>query len=147
MLQENGFVVGGFVALHEMESDCYQIKNIKTNKKCPLMQRVATFDKRPRHFQFFPQGVEMGNSCLQELLLHSPDIAVVDEIGAFELRGKLWSGGFTLLVESSVPLIFTVKESLLDKVIAKWNIEPTIIFNSPSFSNPDEAFERMKRFL
>ena len=147
VLQTNGFVVGGFVALHEMESDCYQIKDVMTNEQTPLMQRVATFDKRPHHFQFFPQGVEMGNSCIKELLMHPPDIAIIDEIGGYELREKLWSDNFTQLVASSVPLVFTVKERLLDKVVAKWSIEPTLIFSSKDFSNPNEAYERIKRFL
>ena len=147
MLQTNNFAVGGFVALREIVSDCYQIKNIKTNKESPLMQRIATFNKRPYHFKFFPEGVEKGNDCIEELLMHPPDIAIIDEIGAFELRGKLWSSSFTQLVESPVPLIFTVKPRLLDKVVAKWNIEPTLVFSPPSFSNPDEAFEQMKGFL
>lgn len=147
LLQTNGFVVGGFVALHEFEFDCYQIKDIKTNEKTPLMQRVATFDMRPNHFKLFSEGIEMGNNCIQELLVHPPDIAVVDEIGGYELRGNLWSNSFKQLVESSIPLFFTVKERLLDKVIAKWSIKPTLIFNPADFGDSDKAFERIKRFL
>ena len=147
LLQMNGFVVGGFVALHEVESDCYQIKDVKTNKMFPLMQRVAGFEKRPHHFKFFSQGVEMGNNCIRELLEHPPDIAIVDEIGGYELRGKLWCSSFTQLLESSIPLIFTVKERLLDKVIEKWRMEATLVFRSADFTNPNEAFERMKKFL
>ena len=143
----NGFVVGGFVALHEIESDCYQIKDIKTNEKTPLMQRVATFDQRPNHFKLFPEGVELGNNCIKELLAHPPDIAFMDEIGGYELRGKLWSNSFTQLVESSVPLVFSVKERLLDKVVSKWNIEPTLTFTPADFCDSDKAFERIKRFL
>lgn len=146
-LQMNGFEAGGFVALHELQSDCYQIKNIKTNKESPLMQRVATFDKRPNHFKFFPEGVEMGNNCIKELLNHPPDIAIVDEIGGYELRGELWSSGFKQLVESFVPLLFTVKERLFDKVVVKWDIEPSLVFSPADFSNLDEAFERMKKLL
>ena len=147
LLQTNGFVVGGFVALHEKDADCYQIKDIKTNKVASLMQRVASFEKRPYHFKFFSQGVEMGNNCIEELLVHPPDIVIVDEIGGYELRGKLWSSSFTQLVESSVPMIFSVKESLLDKVMAKWSISPSHLFSSADFNNPGKAFECIKRFL
>lgn len=147
LLQANGFAVGGFLALHEVESDWYKIIDIKTNKVSPLMQRVATFEKRPHHFKFFPEGVEMGNDCIKELLMHPPDIAVIDEIGGYELRGKLWNSSFTQLVESSVPLIFSVKERLLDKVMAKWSISPSHVFSSADFNSPGKAFECIKRFL
>ena len=147
LLQMNGFVVRGFVALHDIELDCYHIKDVKTNETTPLMQRVASFEKRPHHFKFFPRGVEMGNDCIKGLMMHYPDIAVVDEIGGYELRGKLWSSSFAQLLESSVPLIFSVKDRLLDKVVAKWGIEPSHIFNSADFCDPYNAFKLIKRSL
>lgn len=147
MLQINGFVVGGFVALHDIESDYYQIKDLKTNEVSPLMERVASFEERPRHFKFFPEGVEMGNSCIKELLIHPPDIAIVDEIGGYELRGELWNSCFTQLIDSSIPLIFSVKDRLLHKVVSKWNIEPTHVFSSDDFNNLEEAFEHIKSYL
>ena len=147
LLEMRGFDIAGFVALHELQSDSYQIKDIKTNEESLLMQRIASFEQRPNHFKFFPEGVEMGKNCIKELLINPPDIAIIDEIGGYELRGEFWSSSFTHLVKSSVPLIFTVKESLLGKVIENWRIEPTLIFHSGDFTNPNEAFERMKKFL
>ena len=143
----SGFVVGGFVALHDVQSDCYRIKDIKTNEEAPLMQRVATFDKRPYHFEFFAEGVEIGNKCIEELLTQTPDIAVVDEIGGYELAGELWSDSFTQLIESSIPIIFTTKDRLLERVIEKWKIEPAHIFLTEEFDDPLKAFERIKKFL
>jgi nucleoside-triphosphatase THEP1 len=147
LLQLNGFLAGGFVALHNIESDCYEIKDVKTNETTPLMQRVASFEERPHHFKFFPKGVEMGNDCMKRLLIHPPDIAMIDEIGGYELRGKLWSSSFTQLVESPIPLIFTVKDRLLDKVVAKWRVEPSHIFSSACFNDTDKAFKLIKRDL
>lgn len=143
----NGFVVGGFVALHDIESDCYKIKNIKTNKEAPLMQRVAAFDKRPYHFEFFAEGVEMGDKCIEELLAQPPDISVVDEIGGYELAGELWGDSFTQLMESSVPIFFTTKDRLLERVMKKWKIEPTHIFLPEDFDDPHKAFEHIKKYL
>ena len=147
LMQINGFVVGGFVALHEIESDCYQIKDIMTNEEATLMKRVAHFNMRPNHFEFYQRGIEMGNNCIKELLIDPPDIAVVDEIGGYELEGKLWSNGFTQLIESSIPLIFTTKAKLLNRVIEKWNIKPALIFQSKDFDDPHKAFERIKKFF
>ena len=147
LLQNDGFVVGGFVVSHEHHSDSYQIKNIKTKEESYLMQRVGTFEQRPNHFKFFHEGVAVGNNCIKELLVQRPDIAVIDEIGGYELAGELWSSSFTELVESSVSLIFTTKEKLLDEVLKKWKINPTLIFHPADFGDPQNAFERMKSFL
>lgn len=147
LLQINGFTVDGFVAFHDLQSDCYQIKNIKTNEESPLMQRVGTYDHRPNHFKFFPEGVELGNNCIKELLVQPPNIAIVDEIGGYELAGKLWNNSFTRLVESSIPLLFTTKSRLLKGVVEKWRFKPTIIFHSADFGNPQKAFEHIKSFL
>ena len=143
----NGFVAGGLVALHDIDSDLYQVKDVKTNEVFPLMQRVASFEKRPHHFKFFPEGIEMGNNCIKKLLMYPPDIAIVDEIGGYELRGELWSSSFTQLIDSSIPLMFSVKDRLLGKVLSKWNIEPTHVFSSADFNNPKEAFVRIKSYL
>lgn len=140
----NGFAVGGFVALHDLQTDSYQIKNIVTNEESLLMQRVASFDERPNHFKLFSKGVELGNNYINNLLSHPPDIAIVDEIGGFELSGKLWSSAFTQLVESSIPIIFTTKTKLLDRVMEKWKIVPTHIFHSADFGSPENALERIK---
>lgn len=111
------------------------------------MQRVATLDKQINQFKFFPVGVEMGNKCIKQLLGNPPNIAAVDEIGRYELAGDLWSEGFTALVESSIPLIFTTKEKQLERVIERWKIEPNIVFRSTDFGDSQKAFESIKRFL
>ena len=146
-LQRNDFEVGGFIAFHELQSDHYRIKDVETNEEASLMQRVASFNMQPNHFKFFAEGVEMGNNCIKELLINPPDIAIVDEIGGYELEGKLWSNGFTQLIESSIPLIFTTKAKLLNRVIEKWNIKPALIFQSKDFDDPHKAFERIKKFF
>lgn len=147
LLQMNGFGAGGFVSMHEHQSDSYQIRNLKTNDWAPLMQRVATFEQRPKHFTFFPEGVEVGKKCIQELFANPPDIAVVDEIGGYELAGELWSSGFTQLVESSIPLLFTTKEKHIEAVVKKWNIKASLVFHSADFGDPQKAFEHIKKFL
>lgn len=147
LLQQKGFVVGGFVALHNIELDAYQIKDVKTHEELPLMQRVASYEQRPHHFKFFKEGIEKGNRCMNKLLVYPPDIAIVDEIGGYELRGELWSSCFTQLVESSTPLIFSVKDRLLNKVLAKWELEPSYIFESTDFKEPSRASRLIERLL
>ena len=147
LLQTDGFVVGGFVALHGLQSDTYFIRNVETNEESLLMERVAGFEKRPNHFKLFPEGVEVGSFWMKEILNQRPDIAVVDEVGGFELAGELWSNEFTSLVESSTHLIFTVKTKHLNEVVKKWNIDPALIFESVDFGNSQIAFEKIKKLI
>lgn len=147
LLQMNGFVVHGFVALHHLESDTYRIKNVTTHEEFPVMQRVAGFEKRPDHFSFFPEGVEKGLIWMEEMLEQSPDIAVIDEIGGYELQGKLWSNGFTELVDSEIPLIFTVKTKHLHQVIEKWHNDTAFIFEPADFGDPEKVFEKIKELI
>ena len=128
LLQMNGFVVHGFVALHHLESDTYRIKNVTTNEE-------------------FPEGVEKGLIWMEEMLEQSPDIAVIDEIGGYELQGRLWSDGFTRLIESDTPLIFTVKTKHLHQVIEKWHIDTAFIFEPADFGNPIKIFEKIKELV
>lgn len=143
----NGLAVSGFVALHHLESDTYLIKNVTTHEEQPVMQRVDGFEKRPDHFRFFQEGVEKGLIWIKEIFKQSPDLAVIDEIGGYELQGKLWSDGFTELVKSEIPLIFTVKTKHLGEVIKKWNIGTAFIFEPADFGNPEKVFEKIKELI
>lgn len=147
LLKTDGFLVEGFIAVHNIDSDSYLIKNVATNEESLIMQRVAGFEKRPDHFKIFTKGVEKGLIWIEEVLEQSPDIAVIDEIGGYELQGRLWSDGFTRLAESCVPLILTVKTKHLHEVVKKWNVNAAIIFYPDDFGNPKKAFEKVKRWM
>lgn len=147
MLRSNNFSTAGFISLHDYQTDSYEIKDLSSNEQYPLMKRIASFEKRPYHFKFSQDGVEIGNRCMKKILMNPPNIAVLDEIGRFELSGKLWSDNFTQLVNSSIPLIFTTKSKLLNEVLEKWNIYPTIIFSSIDFANHQKAFKQIIQYL
>lgn len=147
LLKSEGYTVGGFVALHNFDADNYLIKEINTNKQILLMQRIAHFEQRPHHFELFRKGVDFGNNCIKDLLIDPPNIAALDEIGRYELFGELWSSGFTKLIESHIPLIFTTKEKYIEEVVKRWKIDPTLVFYPSDFDKPQEVTERIKRFL
>ena len=147
LLRNDGVVVKGFAAIHEFETDSYLIKNVATNEEALILRRVGGYEKRPYHFHIFEEGVEKGSDWIEDILEKSPDIAVIDEIGGYELDGKLWSNGFTRLVESDIPIIFTVSTKHLEQVIKKWDIDASIIFNSDDFSDPIKAFEKVKEWI
>lgn len=147
LLQTNGYVVKGFIALHNLESDSYIIKNVETDEEYLVMKRIAGYEKRPDHFKIFQDGVEKGTTWIDEILKRSPHIAVIDEIGGYELREMLWNNSFTRLIESDIPLIFTVKTKHLNQVKTKWKIDNATIFYPGDFANYKSAFEKIKEWI
>ena len=140
-------MVKGFAAVHEFETDSYLINNVSTNEEALILRRVGGYEKRPYHFKIFEEGVEKGSDWIEDILEQSPSIAVIDEIGGYELNGKLWSDSFTRLVDSDIPIIFTVSTKHLEQVIKKWNIDASIIFDSDDFGDPNKAFEKVKKWI
>jgi len=147
MLQKKEFKIGGFVALHNFEDDSYSIKNIATNEEIPLMQREVPLEQEFSSFEFSPEGVTAGSNWINELHIHLIDVVAIDEIGRFELMGDLWHNGFTQLVKSQTPLIFTTKTKYVEQILKKWNIIPALVFDVSDFEHTQEAFDQMMGFL
>ena len=147
MLQKEEFKIGGFVALHNFEDDSYFIRNVSTNEELLLMKREAPLEQESCSFELFPEGVTVGNSWINGLLLDPADVVVIDEIGRFELMGELWSKGFTQLVKFPTPLIFTTKTKHVGEILKKWNITPALVYDPSDFEHPEKAFDQMMRFL
>ena len=60
--------------------------------------------------------------------IFNSDLVVVDEVGIFELEGKIWSDSVSLLVRSLYNMmIWVVRDTLVEKVIKKWDIKDSVI--------------------
>ncbi len=142
-----GMTTGGFVSMHDEANDSYAIHNVQTGEEVLLMERVATFQQRPFHFKIHLLGVEAGGRWIGQLLQQPLDIAVIDEIGGYELAGELWYEGFTSLINSTIPLLFTTKTKHLKAIVEKWKIEPAAIFYPGDFLNPQKALKQIYNLL
>lgn len=147
LLRSKGFIVYGFVSLHDIYKDVYILNNIDTNEELLLMQRVGDFTQRPKHFVIIEDSVRKGNEWINAVLDQHPDLAVIDEIGGFELSDRLWNEGFTKLLESSIPIIFTTKSKHLEQVKDKWNIDPTLIFTFGDFDLIPESCNKIIKLI
>lgn len=147
MFSSANLTTAGFVSLHQPADDSYVIRNIQTGEEVRLMQRIATFEERPHHFDIYPEGVKTGLQWIQTLLNHPPQLAVIDEVGSYELSEELWWEGFMELINASVSLIFTTKTKHVKAIMERWNIEPTAIFYPEDFDNPENAFNQIINLL
>jgi nucleoside-triphosphatase THEP1 len=72
----------------------------------------------------------MGKAILSTLVLNENGIVIIDEVGLLELRNRGWADCINeLLDKSGNHILITVRTSLIDEVVKKWNFKETIIFN------------------
>ena len=71
-------------------------------------------------FHFNPTAINAGINALN----NAPEgaVVVVDEIGLFELEGKLWANAFErILSEKKHSIIVSIRQSFLEQAKEKWN--------------------------
>jgi len=137
LLRKAGKKPVGFVADGSWKDglrDSFTIRNIQSGASTPMCRstRVEGWQKEGR-FYFNPQAIDSGNKWLSQIETHKADFTVVDEMGIFELDGKIWHPLFQrLLDDAHCPLIITVRESIVEKLIDKYKLSAVEIFKLES---------------
>jgi len=109
----------------ENERDTYRIIDIHSQASELLCERNGPVSEwRAGPFNFRRLGLEFGCKVLNSIPAeHSGKIVVIDEIGHLELKDQGWGHCMSDLVNSKTRMIWTVRPSLLDAVIAKWGLD------------------------
>ncbi len=126
--------VDGILALAAQSGelpDSYSMSHIKTGASIPLCDRNPNSDWiKTGPFYFNPLALEMGNRILTNPEIVNSHVIFIDETGRFELEGKIWSTSITwLLRNASCPLVFSIRESLVEQVVEHWNLRVYEILN------------------
>lgn len=146
-LQQEGIQVRGFLAFHDFQRDSYSIYNIQTHEALQLAQRLPASEKSGGPFQFQTNSVKQGKTWIHNILKENPDLAVIDEIGIYELNGKVWCDAFTRLCNSSVPLLFSTNSQCLPQILKEWELIPSLIFYPEDFQRPKQAAAQIRNHL
>jgi len=97
-------------------------------------------------FRFNPEAVDAGLRHLRSLPRGQYDLYLLDEIGPFELEGFLWAPVIPDLINTGVPMIWTVRSSILEKVSSNWGlINPTIVTSAEG--SPEEPTKQIRKWL
>ena len=131
-LGENSLSVAGFTALSVPEdgpSGSFNILDLVSGKILPLASRRFNEGwEQIGNFYFNPAGIQMGKEILEDPLIINNDLIVVDEIGPFELDGKVWAESLThLLNGQNCSVLLVVREQLVSRVIQQWRLEDAMI--------------------
>jgi nucleoside-triphosphatase THEP1 len=101
---------------------------------------------KEERFYFNPRAINTGITILENLLAEKPQLIVVDEIGPFELQGKIWANTFRNLLESATcPILITTKQKLINAVTKTFSIND--FYEFPSSTNKDKALITIKNSL
>ncbi|MFC2113144.1 nucleoside-triphosphatase [Bacteroidota bacterium] len=116
---------GRYLASGEKEFD---LELIPGEEKYSLSSRIEhTRWEAIGGFWFNPEAVEAGLRHLRSLSHGQYDLYLLDEIGPFELEGLLWAPAIPELINTCVPMIWTVRASILEKVCRKWGLHNPMI--------------------
>jgi len=133
-LQKQSLTVSGFLAKRsgiEDNRQGYEIHLLDTGKTIPLASREPVKDWiRISNFYFNPEAISRGEKILHDPEILNKDLIVIDEIGIFEMEGKIWADSVSHLVSNPDTLmIWVVRDTLLKKVIDKWNLQYPVIID------------------
>lgn len=143
VLQGQSLSITGFTALsvpHDGPSGSFNMLDLDSGKIIPLAsRRFYEGWEQVGNFFFNPEGIGMGKRILEDALKTEHDILVVDEIGPFELEGKIWAESLTPILERRVcPVLLVVRQPLVAAVVQKWNLQDAVLINIRQL-NPDQA--------
>jgi len=142
-LKGEALSLAGFVALSVPEdgpSGSFNILDLVSGKILPLASRRFTEGwEQLGRFYFNPAGIGMGKNILEDALIINNDLIIVDEIGPYELDGKIWAESLTrLLAGQSCSILLVVREQLVSQVIQQWNLKDVMIIGIGQIK-PDQA--------
>lgn len=101
----------------------YQLKDLSSSQNellCTINQHAGW--EQYGKFYFNPNAQEMGKAILANIP-EEAKVIVIDEIGPLELGGEGWALAIEKLVaQSSLPMIWVVREQLVEKIARKWTV-------------------------
>lgn len=140
-LKQQGQTVQGILAPEWLENGQragYWVKDAASGEKMLLCRRKETKSVNdPGPFHFHPEALVFGQKALLAGSAHketekaSPAnrvITVVDELGPFELRGLIWAETMDSLPRDGGPMLWVVRESLVEAILERWPAASHVIY-------------------
>lgn len=133
-LRMNSLSIAGFAAVSVPEdgpSGSFNLLDLVSGKILPLAsRRISKGWEKHGNFYFNPEGIRMGKNILEDPLISGHDLIVVDEIGPFEVEGKIWAAPLTrLLAGQCCSFLLVVREPLVAQVVKRWDLKDAVIID------------------
>ncbi|MFP4447488.1 MAG: nucleoside-triphosphatase [Bacteroidales bacterium] len=132
-LKNQNISIGGILSPRIVENGTttgYDVVDIMTNERTALLRK--TDDKKLPEigsYSILSEGLKLGRNALYKSL-NNNQVVVIDEVGRLELQKGGWAENIESLLENSnIILILSVRERFIEQVIEKWNLKNYTILN------------------
>jgi nucleoside-triphosphatase len=131
-LRRRGMSLAGFAAEGSWQGaqrHGFHLRDLNSGER----QVLCTADFRERleklgRFYFDRQTIRWGVQLLKEGLQKEAKLFVIDEMGKFEMQGKVWHDVFLSLYKSRNPLLVTVRSTWVKSFSVQFGIDRPVIF-------------------
>ncbi|RLD46152.1 MAG: hypothetical protein DRI86_03925 [Bacteroidetes bacterium] len=125
-LKRQSVDIGGFMSNVDYEGENrvgYTLENLKSGEKIQLCSITENKEwKKQGKFYFNPDAVVQGNKIL-DFENDKPELIVIDEIGPLEVKSGGWFPAIQKIAdESKAPMLWVVRDSLVNKISRKWPV-------------------------
>ena len=130
--RERSHIVGGIlspVVKRDSVRIGYDVVDVQTGNRTALCRGdVASSGLRIGDLNFLEEGIRFGTDAIHASSSTNCELIIIDEIGPLELDGKVWAQAIDRMMNMSpCPVLFVVREYLIDKVRSHWSFVPSII--------------------
>jgi len=133
-LLEQNIRIAGFLSIGINENGIrtgFNLVDIGSSRQIELCSDKKN-EKRLKfgRYYFNSDAISLGNEILNANNLSDKQLIVIDEVGNLELNGQCWSNAIENITRSNtVPQLWIVRKSLLQKISRRWNIGNAYIFD------------------
>ncbi len=106
----------------------FYINDINSGQSFLLCKRPDNLPASGNGFVFLAETIKKGEQIITEGMKHQNALAIMDEIGRYELEEKVWYSSLNHLIKTNFPVLITIRENGLAQVIEKFNMASPLIF-------------------
>ncbi|HCX99112.1 MAG TPA: hypothetical protein DG754_03145 [Bacteroidales bacterium] len=137
-----GFIAEGLWDNNQQRSG-FNLVTLPKKESILLCDRTTKEWLQFHSFFFNPTAIRLGKNALQNTQANA--VVFVDEIGKFELEGKLWADDLsTLLSTHNGPIVLSIRNIYIDEVKQRWNLTNVIVVDA-STECPEDICKQIVR--
>ncbi len=133
LLLKKDILVSGFLASASFiggERNTYKLQKIGSDESTILCSTIPHdgYEKIGKYY-FNNKSIGYGEQIISENI--SNNVIVIDEIGRFELDGKVWHNSLaSLLQKKNIVIMISVRDSLVENILHKFSVTNYSIYST-----------------
>lgn len=125
LLEKGRVPLAGFIAEglwgNDKQRSGFKLVTLPEKESILLCDRITKEWLQLHSFYFNPTAISLGKSALKNIQANA--VVFIDEIGKFELEGKLWADDLsTLLNTHNGPIALSIRNVFVNQVKQQWNL-------------------------